>query len=641
MNQPRSANKDDFTQLSPEEQQIWLKERRTQLIDEFKLSQKPNTFTGKLTGFENLGNTCYMSSILQCLISSKKLSGFILRTDWQNTINVATSPSRGRLICEYYALLVKVWCFNNFKIVPTEMKALMSKLKKEFAGSNQHDAHEFLVLFLDFLNEDLNKVIVKPYIEIKDYSKQELLEYANYCFEIHQKRNNSFVTDTFDGQNCFVIYCSECDSQSVTCEPFQVMSVPIPAMPTMLVEGYIYALTGDYTIQEFACKFDKSYNLERIQAYVFDKLYRGQVDEFIPVFIENNRINFKPTYPYSLSLDETVKKEKGLLFFMQIYDRFLMPMVFEKNHDQILEQLKSKVKFRMLLLAFANNQVVSVEKEIVVPSVVTAFDTYLLAYAVFRDNFFKAGIRNADSMTSIFPSHREALLSEFEQVFENNSSRIFDLKVNGQRLATLSKTTNLFDYFFENTMNVEMHINLSLFLSPLKLRNCYKINKNEVETADPKLSLNTCLEMMTIRNTEGALSDWFCKRCMKDTKARKTTYFSRLPEVLIIHLYRFKTDGSGDLQTVKKNNSVIDFPLNGLDLSPYSLRKDSREMNYKLFAVSSHYGTPQKGHYKSFCLDTIKKEWVCCDDTSVTKVNPAELIHLNPYLLFYERVNQV
>ena len=638
--QARSGAKDNFAQLSPEEQQLCLKEGRAQLVEEFRLDRKPSAFNGKLTGFENLGNTCYMSSILQCLISCKKLSGFMLRTEWEGSLNVATSPARGRLACEYYALLVKVWCFSNFKVVPAEMKALMSRLKKEFAGSNQHDAHEFLVLFLDYLGEDLNRVVVKPYIEIRDYARQDLLEYADYCFEVHKKRNDSFVSDGFDGQSVFVVYCAECDLQSVTCEPFQVLSVPIPAMPTVLVEGYVYSLTGDYTIQEFACRFDRSYNLERIQAYVFERLYRGQAEEFVPVFIENNRIGWRPSHPYALSLEETVRKDRGALFFVQVYDRFLLPMVFDKNHEQIVEQLRSKVRHRLLLLAFANGQAVSVEKEVVVPSVVTAFDTHLLAYSVFRDSFFKAGIRSASSLASVFPSHREALLAEFEQVFESGSSRLFELRVNGQRLASLSKTINLFDYFFENTMRVEMHLNAGQFLSPLRLRNCYKISKSEVETADPKLLLKTCLEMMTVRNADSAQPDWFCKRCMRETRARKTAYFSRLPEVLVVHLYRFKTDGSGDAQAVRKNNSVIDFPLNGLDLSPYSLRKDPREAHYKLFAVSSHYGTPQKGHYKSFCFDAIKKEWVCCDDTSVSKVNPAELIHLNPYLLFYERVDQ-
>ena len=41
-----------------------------------------------------------------------------------------------------------------------------SKQEGRFNDHNQHDAQEFMAFLLDLLHEDLNRVHVKPYIEV-------------------------------------------------------------------------------------------------------------------------------------------------------------------------------------------------------------------------------------------------------------------------------------------------------------------------------------------------------------------------------------------------------------------------------------------------------------------------------------------
>lgn len=43
----------------------------------------------------------------------------------------------------------------------------------QFVGNLQHDAHEFLAFLLDGLHEDLNRVVHKPYVELKDSDGRE------------------------------------------------------------------------------------------------------------------------------------------------------------------------------------------------------------------------------------------------------------------------------------------------------------------------------------------------------------------------------------------------------------------------------------------------------------------------------------
>ncbi len=44
----------------------------------------------------------------------------------------------------------------------------------------------------------------------------------------------------------------------------------------------------------------------------------------------------------------------------------------------------------------------------------------------------------------------------------------------------------------------------------------------------------------------------------------------------------------------------MDFPLQGLDLTPYVLHTQSVQPMYDLYAVSNHYGSLGGGHYTAY-----------------------------------------
>jgi ubiquitin C-terminal hydrolase len=93
---------------------------------------------------------------------------------------------------------------------------------------------------------------------------------------------------------------------------------------------------------------------------------------------------------------------------------------------------------------------------------------------------------------------------------------------------------------------------------------------------------------------------WFfryCPGCKEHRQASKKLDLWRLPEILIIHLKRF----SYSRYTKNKLETCVDFPIHDLDLSKYiSHRRQQIPHNYRLYAISNHYGGMGGGHYTAY-----------------------------------------
>ena len=137
-------------------------------------------------------------SALQCLSNIEYLTQFMLNLEWVNDINTLNSLGcQGRMVCEYYHLLRKLWIKKEKYVSPKMIKKQIQKSFDQFAGYEQQDSQEFLGHFLDMLHEDLNKVLRKPYISSKDYEGQSLEQFGKENWQIHRKRENSMISKMY------------------------------------------------------------------------------------------------------------------------------------------------------------------------------------------------------------------------------------------------------------------------------------------------------------------------------------------------------------------------------------------------------------------------------------------------------------
>ncbi|XP_018331938.1 ubiquitin carboxyl-terminal hydrolase 20 [Agrilus planipennis] len=148
----------------------------------------------------------------------------------------------------------------------------------------------------------------------------------------------------------------------------------------------------------------------------------------------------------------------------------------------------------------------------------------------------------------------------------------------------------------------------------------------------PTVSLHDCLAAFFSTDELKGDNMYSCERCNKLRNGIKFSKVMQLPEVLCIHLKRFRHE----LMFSSKISSFVSFPLKNLDMRPY-LHDNcvSKVTTYDLFSVICHHGTAGGGHYTCYSLNA--GEWYEFDDQYITKVTPETVQNCEAYVLFYRK----
>ena len=241
-----------------------------------------------LSGIANLGNTCYMNSVLQCLSATDILNHYIRNIYFKDNLregikrlyieklkkknkiievshNVIKSKFKDSITYRLYQLFTVLWKCRS-SLTPKYFKNSVDSHCKMFKGFQQHDAQEFLTALLDRIHDELktnidiekynlndefteymqNKIQLFNVLQnntINQIHKQQLQEQLNKLISdninkevflngIEQRikflqKNHSIISDLFMGMYLSKIICANCNFISITYDPFNMLTLEL------------------------------------------------------------------------------------------------------------------------------------------------------------------------------------------------------------------------------------------------------------------------------------------------------------------------------------------------------------------------------------------------------------------------------
>lgn len=189
-----------------------------------------------ISGLKNLGNTCFMSSILQCCSSALILTRYFLSGIYRKHVNRRNKMGTGGILTDaYYQLLRSIWSGEASFYSPVHFKQAICRFANRFDSNEQQDSQEFMAFFLDGLHEDLNWSDMKSNLE-SGSSKEKMndVAMADMEWEKYLQRNFSVIVGLFQGQLRSMVTCCICSQASTTFNAFMYLSLPINDSDTSL-----------------------------------------------------------------------------------------------------------------------------------------------------------------------------------------------------------------------------------------------------------------------------------------------------------------------------------------------------------------------------------------------------------------------
>ena len=638
-----------------------------------------------VVGLRNLGNTCFMNSTIQCLAQSPQLTDYFLKNNYMHDVNKNNPLGWGGRVAKAWAVLLHDMFSGKYRTVaPRAFKSAIGEVAPRFMGYAQQDSQELLSFLLDGLHEDLNKVKEKPATEAVESKGRPDKIVAMDAWKTYLLRNQSEIVNLLQGQYKSKVKCPDCGRLSITFDPYMFLSVPLPTEKYKIIE-YTYVDADTSTPPTvFGQKMLKVADIQMLKEAVAKKQGVSK-DELFVCDIWKSKIHRELRRHDSVSDINRKSDDIFIYYSKRPVDKL---EEWKKAGQEIEDAIKQngdgdnddedgdrdpageangnnendKDKEEKWQTFVVNNQHRVVARQQYMHGGQQRYEDESLGYPL----LLTLPINVTMSMKTI----RECLWEIIKPFLQDENIQITDENLPFQFWAAwgFNQHQELVDDSDKPPQDQKFDLkqrNLK-FLVHWKDPKQYKSalydseQRPRDESAPPALDSNSvssigfgddeerrgkgkpidltaCIEAFCEKETLSENDAWYCSKCKDFKCASKKIDLWNSPDLLIIHLKRF----SYTRNWRDRINTLVRFPVEGLDLSRYLLDEEAKkDAIYDLYAVSNHMGGMGGGHYTAYAKNLDNKNWYHLDDSRTSKVsNPETVIGSAAYVLYYYKRN--
>jgi len=609
-----------------------------------------------LTALQNLGNTCYMNSSVQCLSFIPELRSYLIADDYLSDINKDNPLGyKGELARVFSVFLKQMWFGISSVISPREFRLATAQLYQQWDTTQQQDAEEFLRWLLDGLHEDLNLIHKKPYYELDDSNGRNDHVVADEHWQLHLRRNQSVIVDLFQGQYKSALTCPQCDHKSVKFDAFSALTLPIPDRDTMIP---VHCLVFTSNLSQAPYKLTVNVSARAVVTQLTDVLSEklgthltahrddddndddndaeikedndndndeqeqqqvGRKKEYQLLICKVNNNKFGKYWSSGRPIRKVLGKNQSSshlshhkhssgsssrVAYTYIY-QVLSTTIAQRKTDHLVQcRMNFRYQPRRNLSDSSGGSDDDAQNETTAASKCTYF-AHPIVFDVDKslftgNNVYEHFKRRFETFARKQVQPPMPSVQMFLERVKDDSNDEIEIVFDDKPLLLSNDARNL------ATINVEFSSEYEYSKYVDQSQAITDVDFNQLSDEKPKnfTDLYDCLKLYTAAEVLDE-ANWKCSSCKRQCEPSKQISLWRLPEILIVHLKRF-VNVQGIFGGVgRKNNLEIKTPINGLNLKPYlaDTTNIGEIPKYDLFATVNHNGIMDFGHYYS-CVRT-------------------------------------